>query len=192
MYKFVLVVNESKRYVKPLEYNNWMLLVSTIEELNDFTEKYDTSIQREAFENLLTSHMKNTHITNKRAEIIDQIAKNKDMSIINASMSLGVAFYNAKVKALFQFGQLCINSNGGFFPLTEDYRIVEEMEREEMVFPDYSPCDVKIFKWGEGKHWYAKIGNMDVVDRHGNQHWNTREGAQLAADWYLKEVKKEK
>ena len=34
------------------------------------------------------------------------------------------------------------------------------------------------------KHWYAKIGNMDVRDEAGNMKWDTKEEAVKAAEWF--------
>ena len=38
--------------------------------------------------------------------------------------------------------------------------------------------------------WYVKIGKYDVVDQNGNQKWNTRNEAIIAAYNYLKELNK--
>ena len=38
---------------------------------------------------------------------------------------------------------------------------------------------------GWGKHWYAKIGKLDVVDKDNNQKLDTKEEAETAAKWYI-------
>lgn len=57
-----------------------------------------------------------------------------------------------------------------------------------MVYPhEAKPSlnEVKYMTWYGGKHWYAKIGKIDIVDRDNNQKWNTRKEAEEAAKWYI-------
>lgn len=69
-------------------------------------------------------------------------------------------------------------------------RIVEEIETETLVFPSMkkpSIDEVKFIMWDGGKHWYAKIGKLDVVVN-GEQKWNTKEEAIEAAKQYIEET----
>lgn len=70
----------------------------------------------------------------------------------------------------------------------------EEKWSDELVYPykfDYD--DVRFIKWPDGRHWYAKIGSIDIVDKHGNQKWNDKYYAmnvakafcQCGGDWSL-------
>ena len=55
--------------------------------------------------------------------------------------------------------------------------------------------NVRYLKWGEqynGFHIYAKIGNLDVVDEHGNQKWSSHEEAENAAKWFINKYNNEK
>lgn len=55
--------------------------------------------------------------------------------------------------------------------------------------------NVRYLKWGEqynGFHIYAKIGNLDVVDKHGNQKWSSHEEAENAAKWFINKYNNEK
>lgn len=45
--------------------------------------------------------------------------------------------------------------------------------------------DIKVDRWFNGKHYYAKIGNVVVVDEFGNVKWNTPERAKEVAINYL-------
>jgi hypothetical protein len=45
--------------------------------------------------------------------------------------------------------------------------------------------DVRYISWDNGIHVYAKVGNHDIVDKNGNQKWNTKEEAQNAAQTFL-------
>lgn len=67
--------------------------------------------------------------------------------------------------------------------------ICDEVYKNSLVFPDVerpSIEDVNFIVWNGGKHWYAKIGKMDVVVN-GEQKWNTKEEAINAAKSYIDE-----
>lgn len=79
-------------------------------------------------------------------------------------------------------------------PKDMDIQILEEVFLDELVYPvkkifDYS--DVRYMKWDisgmniKGTHWYAKVGNMDVIDKDGKMKWNTEEEAHKAAEWFV-------
>lgn len=67
--------------------------------------------------------------------------------------------------------------------------IIDEIETDTLIFPNMDrPTidDVKFIMWDGGKHWYAKIGKLDVVVN-GIQKWNTKEEATKAAKQYINE-----
>lgn len=81
--------------------------------------------------------------------------------------------------------------NHGIQVVTVDSRfseIVNTIERDVLTFPDEDKPtmnDVRYIVWEGGKHIYAKIGKLDVVDVNGNQKWNIRADAEAAARWYI-------
>lgn len=79
-------------------------------------------------------------------------------------------------------------SKGGYFPIKQDneYRILETDTKK------YTNKDIKINKWFGGKHFYAKISEIDVVDEFGNVKWNTEEDATKAAEKYIKKLNERK
>ena len=48
------------------------------------------------------------------------------------------------------------------------------------VWPNQNNKKVTYSRWPKGRHWYAKVGNEDVIDSEGNQKWNTKKEAQKA------------
>ncbi len=75
-----------------------------------------------------------------------------------------------------------------------EIEILEEVFLDELVYPvkkifDYS--DVRYMKWDipglsiKGTHWYAKVGNMDVIDKNGKMKWDTEAEALRAAEWFV-------
>lgn len=88
-----------------------------------------------------------------------------------------------QIKSLLDGEILVINSKGGYFPIRQDdeYRILETDEKK------YTSKDIKINKWFGGKHFYAKVGEIDVV-YNGDVKWNTEEDATKAAEKYMKKL----
>lgn len=68
--------------------------------------------------------------------------------------------------------------------------VLEEVEKDELIFPvEYSIENVRYMQWGlphnKGKHWYAKIENMDIRDEVGNMKWDSKKEAEEAAKWFI-------
>lgn len=83
---------------------------------------------------------------------------------------------------MFENGKLIYLKDG--LTYTTFYNIEPEIEDEcykvEMEFPKkdvYTIDDVRYIQWKDGSHWYAKVGNIDVVDVFGNQKWDTKDEA---------------
>ena len=76
-----------------------------------------------------------------------------------------------------------------WMPLPKDAIIVTRYETNEFKFPKYFETDIKIMQWQGGKHWYAKIGSIDVVDEFGNQKWSSYSTAKEVAQKYLNDLK---
>lgn len=89
--------------------------------------------------------------------------------------------------ALEEHGRVFINDTGGYFFPIPEMEITGETEISEWVFPTAS---IRVFQWPNGTHWYAKIGDLDVVDRYDKQKWDTKEEAQRHADWFRNEQKR--
>ena len=72
------------------------------------------------------------------------------------------------------------------------HEICESVLSDEFKYPTTKRAtlkDVRFILWDGGRHIYAKVGNFDVVDEHGNQKWNTKEDAVMAAENFLKREK---
>jgi hypothetical protein len=87
---------------------------------------------------------------------------------------------------------------GGFMPYSgfknhpAGLKIVKTIKKYELEFPkdeelkEYTEDDITINKWTEGSHYYAKIGDIDVVDEDGHVKWNSGDIAREKAIEYLK------
>lgn len=61
----------------------------------------------------------------------------------------------------------------------------EEKWLEKLEYPyEFQYDEVRFIQWPDGRHWYAKCGNIDIVDKYGRQKWNDKSYAQkIAKAW---------
>ncbi len=83
-------------------------------------------------------------------------------------------------------GSVLVNSAGGCMMDDDTFETLQTIHKDKFVFPKEQDAKIRIIKWPNGSHYYAKIGNEDVVVD-GEQSWNTRKAAQAAAEQYLAE-----
>ena len=112
----------------------------------------------------------------------------KRNSVIDDLLILGEKFNTPYLTVFLKYGALYVNNKGGFFPAQKvEHEILETKETEEFEFPN-EPVDekeIKISQWqGGGMHYYAKIGDADVVV-HGEQKWDTWDEAMNAAKDFI-------
>ena len=77
----------------------------------------------------------------------------------------------------------------GYSSKNPHFEIVERYYSDKLEYPDFKKPtldDVRFIQWDGGKHWYVKVNKEDVVDELGNQKWDTKEDAEEAAEWYIK------
>lgn len=70
----------------------------------------------------------------------------------------------------------------------QHFQVLDTVEKQRFEYPAKRLAtkeDIKVIKWPGGKHWYAKIKNIDVVDEKGNQKWDSYNDAVVAAHNYL-------
>ena len=91
-------------------------------------------------------------------------------------------------KESFKKGRFVYLTNGlPYCVLPKEEKYEDEIYSDVLKYPSskYSIKDVRYIVWPSGKHYYAKIDNIDIVDMLGNQKWDTREEAQKAAEWFI-------
>ena len=100
--------------------------------------------------------------------------------------------FNVKMNIIAKGNTIYINKCGGFMPsLAPDYTIHETATSEEFVFPAYTEADIKISRWPNGVHYYARIAHMDVrID--GEMKWKTYDLAREKAMLFLNKLQRGK
>jgi len=170
----------------------YVLKISNFLQLIKYNMEYTQGIYNSAFldyaetvEERIRTKI-NTHFKNNLNDCIETVAVAKETSYIYELCNFSSKVSKGQIKNIEKFGTIYIQKVGSYFMKSDD--IIEYDEpvfNEKCIFPDN--YEIKISKWPGGKHWYAKIGNIDVVVN-GNQKWNTYELAEKNAKEFLKTI----
>jgi hypothetical protein len=174
-------------YSPPLEYD-WMLVIESIEELNDFHQKSMAAKIGGVWANLFDVQDGRAHFDNKLSFLIDLEASEKSDSLINLTATVLGKIWEAKAKAVIDCGKIYVGKLGGFFPHSKDIEVLDEFIGDNYLFPQYTEKDIRVKQWTNGTHWYAYVGDLSVeVD--GEKKWDTEKRARERAESFLYRLK---
>ncbi len=133
------------------------------------------------------------HCDTYYGSILDDLIKIKGDNILTIGTNLENEIFNGKKNALLKFGGIYLREIGSYMVFSNRYSILETIESENFIYPGnkFTEDDIRIIKWPNGSHYYAKIGHYDVVDYMGKQKWNSHDEAMTVAKEYLKRLKKQ-
>lgn len=170
-----------------LDYD-YMLYCDSVELLLEHTKLYMDIHVKEGLEDYFQNNK--NHSTTIWRNQIESLSKIKQMTVLDASTYLQNKVLLSKLKTIHNFGSILLSDRGTYMLLTEHYKIVDEVISHCMVYP-YGDYSIRIIQWNGGKHYYAKVGKFDVVDKYGNQKWNSRFIANEKAEEFKCELLKE-
>jgi len=158
-----------------------------IENLNDLDEYFNTNFQNQVrvdAEYIICDELK-THAGTRTSSVCKQLQE------VTGKGSL-VWLYEIKNKTQFAMLKyvgimgipIMVNSAGGWCFVNKD-AVVEYIKPLR-----YTEEDIHIKKWGGGRHYYAKVGTIDVVDCDGNVKWNSYDAAKLESIKMMRELNK--
>lgn len=117
-------------------------------------------------------------------------AKEERKNIIKTINNFASEVFRNQLDSLREYGVLYINSKGGYcFPYNDDLVELQFVKRETLDFPDYKEDEIKITRFPLGKHFYVKIGDLEIIEN-GKCKWNTYERAYEVALKYITSKKK--
>ena len=90
--------------------------------------------------------------------------------------------YLAMARTIRECGPIVVNRNGGFFPL-RGQAVKESREVPTWTLPG---AKIKVSQWPGGTHFYARVGDEDVVEN-GRNKWFDAGSAERAAKRFAKE-----
>ena len=199
MYEFVRIKNKHDKEGG----NLWYFRAKTISDVNlhtdqilrpllqsgfnSFSEKFINAIHKNGSP-VFMAHADNdveAGIRNIDAIYHDEA---RPLSMFETANQMLFDAYQARVRTLEKYGE-CYLANGvtQFGYNEENFEICERKFSEEFVYPTQRLAtmdDVRIIQWPGGAHYYAKIGNLDVV-HDGKQKWDSEIEAKKAAYWFI-------
>ena len=189
-YKFIKV--QSKSLPDNTEAKGyWLFCPQTEEQLMEHWNKYVKSVISDGSRKLTKKIFSGTkgHFTNDFEQAVEVWMNSTNDSLMVSMVRIENEAFQNRLR-MFRSGREIYLSHS-IQVVTVDTRFVDILtttERNVLTFPDEDKPemkDVRFIVWEGGVHYYAKIGKLDIVDKDGNQKWNTRAEAESAARWYI-------
>ena len=189
-YKFIKV--QSKSLLDNAEAKGyWLFCPQTEEQLIEHWNKYVKPVISDGSRKLAKKIFSGTkgHFTNDFEQAVEVWMNSTNDSLIVSILQIENEAFRNRLQ-MFRSGREIYLSHS-IQVVTVDTRFVDILtttERNVLTFPDEERPemkDVRFIVWEGGVHYYAKIGKLDIVDKDGNQKWNTRAEAESAARWYI-------
>lgn len=160
----------------------WVLKITSIEELIAYHTITAPPRVEAAFEDAIAYSKildKKDHSRNTYCWVSDIMSKCTGDSWVGSLIKLTSAMEANQKSVLLKGDILYIKFNGSYSHNTQDeshYKVLETKTSDVLEFPNLTP---RFIQWPNGKHWYLKMGEKDVVV-HGKQKWDTRQEAEKA------------
>jgi hypothetical protein len=108
-------------------------------------------------------------------------------SWLNAANSLEEQTYKNRIERFLEGKPIFLTDGLPYFPPKEWPEYDEEVWKDELEFPyKYNYEDCRFLQWSNGRHWYVKIGNIDIGDKYGNYKFSDKSYAQKVAKAWCK------
>lgn len=188
-YHFVLIGDPNDTKEKKI----WYLHPTSKQILYEHWETYVKRFLSEGIQqvtNAIFGYYKQ-HYTHSFAGLIDTRCRITGEAPIIAALKLENELLNNRINSFNADEPIYFDKGATTFMLRKPYEILGEKWSDKMIFPDdENPTedDIRIIQWPGGQHYYAKIGSLDVVDEDGNQKWDNRDEALIAAQRFIRQL----
>lgn len=118
-------------------------------------------------------------------------AESENTSVLESMVNIATEVKSNQIDSILKGNEVWINANGGW---NNGLKPEATTYMNKLIFPNCKKEDIKISKFGEyagGKHYYAKIGSIEVCEYINGEKiikWNTREEAYQKALAYCEEL----
>lgn len=174
-------------------HTDWYLVIEDEETLEQYMELRRKGVVVEYMEAKRLLAKNNDHFTSQLQSAIHLTFQCKpptkniveDMEIVDDN------FIDPYYKIFNDRGIIYITKVNSICPLTKNdiVEIHDEVKCKKCVFPEYTAKDIKVTRWPGGKHYYAKIGGVEV-EINGKTKWNTAKMAETEAKKFLRNLKR--
>lgn len=155
----------------------WLFDIRTVDELFDYLDNVRAPRARAELSEALKYAQGIGH-----ANMVATIAEIKGIGVLDAQLQFNADVMKAMEKNLFDKRQIFVNGLGGHFPLHDGLKLSDSRMIDVWALPEEKP---RFIQWPGGTHYYAKIGDEDIVVD-GKQKWDTKEEAEEAAKKFMK------
>jgi hypothetical protein len=137
-------------------------------------------------------YLANLALGRHERQIEEKEGKERRIGLVEAAWVVENTFCGPMAKMYAERGKIYVNKCGGFCnveSMEHYWQFLGTKEVEECIFPepeDSAKTDYEVYKWAQGRHWYAKVGGKDVVID-GKQCWKTVKDAEDAVKKFAKE-----
>lgn len=183
MYKFVKVKNLQTNE----SYERWYLYCDSVECLLEHFEKYIKHEISKGFSDGFNHARTGDHYKTSWASLIDLMSTINNKPFLEQSLTLENEMFESRMKMIQSDGGCLLTDGLTVMPIS-GFKIIDECDMHKMIWPTYSESDIRVITWPGGIHFYAKIGNMDVVDSESNQKWNSWDEAYEKAKEFLNKI----
>ena len=165
------------------------ILIESHRELIDFFHEKTTGMIKDSARSLVDraqAKAREEIISNKGIDVITRVTETvagiKRQGLLYQQACLMGTYQSTLEREVFNGNTLVINPFNfvSWFVLPKDAEVEIISEKEV-----YTKDDIRLYRFPDGAHWYAKVSKMDVVID-GEQKWNARYIAQQKAEEFLK------
>ena len=166
-----------------------MFVAESIEDIVDHSDIYMNKEIEKGVINYFTSKKDKTHFSNRYADTVNKLMTINESNFLVESTSLKNKIIKSKFSMLIKFGKIYLRQIGSYMITNDDYSITQEVITDKLIYPeDWSNKDINITKYPNGVHYYASIGNVDVVGSGGMKKWNSYDSAMRNAKVFLSKL----
>lgn len=188
------------------ESHKWWFAAKTARQVMEHAEKFFKLTMQEGYNSAAHDAVEAifkyggimNHPTNEVASSIEAITEIKGfkrsspLALFDTANELLLTAIKGRLKDIDK-GEAVYLEDGvrqfGYSSNNPHFEIIERYYSDKLEYPDFKKPtldDVRFIQWDGGEHWYAKVNKEDIVDDLGNQKWDTKEDAEKAAEWYIK------
>ena len=179
--------------------NTWYLKPEKLEDVTEHFKKFCGREFKEGFEDFRDNvsvkkdyngekylYSKN-HSSSLWRYAVEMTIQIKDQSWLEAACSLEEKTYQDRIERFLEGRTIFLTDGLPYFPPKEWPEYDEEVWKDELEFPyEYNYEDCRFLQWPDGRHWYVKIGNIDIGDKYGNYKFSDKSYAQKVAKAWCK------
>jgi len=166
----------------------WVLVLNTGKRLCDYQEVQSKRMVK-SYVNAKSQLRKGQHLEYEGYVLLKTLEHRDNRKTVADDMTILSEVMLTPMTNFFLDGRIpLVNPVGGYRFLDKSVKVLNELEKDEMVWPDDNDLEIKVSRWPEGIHYYAKVGKYDVQDEESNVKWTTSKQARTEAKKFLKRI----